>query len=286
MIWGVHRSGTSVLADMLYRLGWSVGDVNLTATVENPRGFFENRRLLEINEALLIAIGQRWDNWAAAAPSVAFELPAVEPIRNRAREMIETLSFDTKPWLLKDPRCASLAGFWVPILNQVAEPISHIIALREPRHVATSLFARAVAKPEAYPTLHRKEAAHILWLSQMSRLLRALDGKDTVIIEFSTIVSDPKVAFKRLVDACGGSPDPSVSVEECADTFSNDYVRSESDIRESNGPWSERASALHEALKNGEPTEELLLEIDRAMANLAPLSALLEALPNSGVEWF
>ena len=62
---GCHRSGTSLLASLIHGLVTGQdprqrsGDLELK--LENPLGFFESERLVEINDILLKAIGCQWD---------------------------------------------------------------------------------------------------------------------------------------------------------------------------------------------------------------------------------
>ena len=62
---GCHRSGTSLLASLIHGLVTGQdprgrrGDLELK--LENPLGFFESERLVEINDALLQVLGCQWD---------------------------------------------------------------------------------------------------------------------------------------------------------------------------------------------------------------------------------
>ena len=62
---GCHRSGTSLLASLMHGLvtgedpSQRRGDLELK--LENPLGFFESKRLVGINDALLEALGCQWD---------------------------------------------------------------------------------------------------------------------------------------------------------------------------------------------------------------------------------
>ena len=62
---GCHRSGTSLLASLMHGLVTGEdprqrrGDLELK--LENPLGFFESERLVEINDVLLEELGCHWD---------------------------------------------------------------------------------------------------------------------------------------------------------------------------------------------------------------------------------
>ena len=60
VVLGFHRSGTSMTTQLLHRLGADVGPLDglLAAdALDNPRGYWEPRRLIELNDPLLAALG-------------------------------------------------------------------------------------------------------------------------------------------------------------------------------------------------------------------------------------
>jgi hypothetical protein len=62
---GMHRSGTSLLTGALRLLGVHLGsDENLLPSDEeaNRKGFWENRRIVDLNDALLSRLGGDWHN--------------------------------------------------------------------------------------------------------------------------------------------------------------------------------------------------------------------------------
>ena len=72
VVLGMHRSGTSAVAEAVVRLGVAVGDsLSMDGPSEwNPRGYFEDPELNRINDAVLEAIGGSW----AAPPEPAAKL--------------------------------------------------------------------------------------------------------------------------------------------------------------------------------------------------------------------
>ena len=59
---GMHRSGTSLLARLLNLLGCKLPKDLLGANESNPSGHWESLKAIEINDALLRALGRRWDD--------------------------------------------------------------------------------------------------------------------------------------------------------------------------------------------------------------------------------
>ena len=110
------------------------GDLELK--LENPLGFFESERLVEINDALLQSLYCQWDR-PPLLPARWDQPPllnALQPLRSR-------LSFYAlgKAWVDKDPRlCITYPAYLHILLRRI--PL--VVALREPLAVATSLHAR------------------------------------------------------------------------------------------------------------------------------------------------
>jgi hypothetical protein len=135
----MHRSGTSLLARVVQVLGVYLGPEEhlMALQPENPRGFWENRLLTDLNDEILARFGGRWDDlppvpahWAAA--------PEIADLRQRARSLIQTDFGTAKLWGWKDPRTCLTLPFWKEILP----PMSYIICLRNPYDVAQSLQQR------------------------------------------------------------------------------------------------------------------------------------------------
>ena len=60
---GAHRSGTSMLTRLLHRCGLDLGPESdlMPAAADNPDGFWENLRFVQLNDEFLNAVGAAWD---------------------------------------------------------------------------------------------------------------------------------------------------------------------------------------------------------------------------------
>ena len=110
------------------------GDLGLK--LENPLGFFESERLVEINNALLEELGCQWDR-PPLLPACWDKPPLLDALQpHRSRLSFYALE---RSWVDKDPRlCVTYSAYLHILLRRV--PL--VIALREPLAVATSLHAR------------------------------------------------------------------------------------------------------------------------------------------------
>src|SRR5437879_4848084 len=112
IITGMHRSGTSMVARITSLLGVYFGPERdlMTATIDNPEGYFENWGFVKLHNALLDLLGAswkippmvRWDEIKTSAPASA--------LQQDARVLMHYLAEASagKPWGWKDPRVSLL----------------------------------------------------------------------------------------------------------------------------------------------------------------------------------
>lgn len=191
---GMHRSGTSVIARMLDLLGAHLGDGDrlLPPAPDNPKGFWEHRELVAINDELLARFDGTWvhpptlpDRWETS--------PRIQDLRDRALDVIDS-EFDGKPvWAWKDPRTCLTLAFWQAILPSM----QYVICVRNPLAVARSL--------------HRRQAFSIqksstLWAIYTASAFRQTSGRPRLTTFFEDLMLDPKGEVSRLAKFIG-APD-------------------------------------------------------------------------------
>lgn len=135
IITGMHRSGTSLLGQLLYKAGINMGsdDELYPADKWNSEGYYEHLDIKTLNEKLLHGIWGRL---------VYFRLPSEKTIMKRAQKHSEdicAISGRHANKVVKDPRFPLTLGAW---RAEGAEISKVIICLREPLQVAQSLKKR------------------------------------------------------------------------------------------------------------------------------------------------
>ena len=58
---GMHRSGTSALAGALHLTGFDLGQNIMPPADENPKGFFENQHIVDLNDRILEELFTFWN---------------------------------------------------------------------------------------------------------------------------------------------------------------------------------------------------------------------------------
>jgi len=109
IVLGMHRSGTSMVAGVLKKLGVNMGK-DTTPDRRNPLGHFENKEFVNLNDQILKKAGGSWMN-----------PPAKEKIlqqKNYFLIKIESLIQKQKSgiWGWKDPRTCLTIEFYLPHL--------------------------------------------------------------------------------------------------------------------------------------------------------------------------
>ncbi len=138
LVLGMHRSGTSAVAEAIVRLGVPVGDgVDLVGPDEwNARGSFEDSELNRINDAILDELG---GDWSAPPLEVDTRRPLSPELLDRMRSYVEGTTRSSKScYMWKDPRLCITLPFWRPLLGRVIA----VLVWRHPCEVADSLRER------------------------------------------------------------------------------------------------------------------------------------------------
>lgn len=102
VILGMHRSGTSLLANMLHSIGISMGKTFLEADKFNIKGYFEDTDFLGINKDILETAGGTWYD----PPSVKEIVEGDDKFEKIITEMIarKRKLAGNSSWGWKDPR--------------------------------------------------------------------------------------------------------------------------------------------------------------------------------------
>ncbi len=185
IIAGPGRSGTSMVARMLNLCGLDLGpeDTMIRPKADNPAGFWEQRQIVAINNAILGASGGTWDK---PPESIA----RCEHLKAAARAL-EGWGKINLPWGFKDPRCCLTLPFW----RAVYPGAKVVLVWRSGHEVAESLLAR-----DRTP----REDGHKLWGLYLSALFKALDGPPDAFVFYDTEM--PRERLAETCDAIGLYP--------------------------------------------------------------------------------
>ena len=138
---GMHRSGTSVLAGVLAKLGVTPPLDLMPPADQNPLGFFESLGIARFNDDLLATAGSKWDDWLPF-DSRWYESPLCARMAAESGDVFLD-SFGTAELVaLKDPRICRFVKFWTDAVQGLNAVPKVLMPLRAPLEVAHSLRKR------------------------------------------------------------------------------------------------------------------------------------------------
>jgi hypothetical protein len=190
IVLGMHRSGTSMITRGLLALGVELGDSLIQSAYDNPKGFWEDRNIVGINEALLAISGQTWDS-AGLDENVDFYGEEYEQLRNEARSYIQEVFISKELWGFKDPRTALLLGFWLPLLEEMGVSISFVVSVRNPAAVVQSLERR---NGFSY------EKSYAMWLGHMNAAINGIGSYSAVVVDYKRMLIEPIRQLERIAE--------------------------------------------------------------------------------------
>jgi hypothetical protein len=187
---GMHRSGTSLVGQILHSCGPYLGAYRQLAAsaADNLDGYWEHPDFHQLNDDILSHFGGGWD-LAPSLPAGWEDLPELEPLRQRARELIG--QFDDQPfWGWKDPRSALTMPFW----RRLIPGLKVVICVRNPLEVAQSLSRRGMSS---------LAFGLRLWQTYYERLLATVPLQDRIVTHYETYFLDAAAETKRLLTWLG-----------------------------------------------------------------------------------
>jgi len=188
VVLGMHRSGTSALTRWLGMAGVELGDKLLRPESDNPTGFWEDRRIVALNDRLLSALDL---SWHSVAPVDLTALPArkLSTFRARARKLLQALTFQTPVAAFKDPRTARLLPFWQPLFDEMDLSAEFLVVVRHPFSVMDSLERRHG---------FTRVKSELLWLGHVMPVLPRIWESTALVVDFDRWVDDTATQADRI----------------------------------------------------------------------------------------
>ncbi|WP_157001681.1 hypothetical protein [Paracoccus sp. S4493] len=197
VVLGMHRSGTSSLAGMLDGLGCRGPKTPIPASPTNSAGHFESAPVVALNDAILNALGSRWDDWRPLRPNAHLS-PRFAEFHDKARTLLQEEYGNGSLIYLKDPRLSMLLQFWQGVLDAEDYRCVYLHTHRSPSEIAASLQQRN----EIDPAL-----SLLIWLSQVLQAERHSRGQVRHFTSYEVLLRDP-AAVAEAVETAFGFPWP------------------------------------------------------------------------------
>ena len=248
LVAGMHRSGTSLLTQVLVSLGCAAPKTLMEADEHNASGYWESTRIRELNDALLESAGSSWDDWEPLNPEWLAS-PAAAEFSDRAQALLQEEYGGKRLFALKDPRICRLLPFWCDAIRRFGAEPRIAISLRNPYEVAASL-----AERDAIPA----SLGMILWLRHVldaeadSRSTsRAFAGYDDLLDNWEAVVRrmgrELSIAWPRR------STVAAVEIEERVAPSLRHHVKGSALDDPAVSRWTKSTFAILSRLARGEP---------------------------------
>ncbi|KUK76222.1 MAG: Glycosyl transferase family 2, partial [candidate division WS6 bacterium 34_10] len=183
---GMHRSGTSLVANLLDKVGIYLGESDdlLPPNFDNRYGFYENKDFVEINDSVLKKFDLEWDSTEGPDFDKDIELTKEKEIANK---FIKGISSENNIVAFKDPRATLTLPFWEKIIEG---DIKVLFVRRNPLEISDSLKKRN--------SFSRKKSLSI-WENYIRQGLRNIKGLDTLFVNYDDILDNPFPNFVRIL---------------------------------------------------------------------------------------
>ena len=193
VVLGMHRSGTSAFTGILDLLGVYLGTKMLETQPDNPKGFFENKYVVQANDCILETLNRSWDDPFPLPPNWLERFEGSQllvDIRNFLRVDI----IDNQLSALKDPRLSRLLPLWLPLFSAEAVAPHFAIVIRSPLEIADSLAHR-----NGFST----EKSLILWMQYMMDAERNTRFLPRGFVKFEALLINPRESVEGIFRSIG-----------------------------------------------------------------------------------
>ena len=191
---GVERSGTSVVAEMIYTWGGYAGESDKLHEADEraPRGYWEYLPLWEfLAELGEFSSGASW--WDSGFQKRMEDKASDPKYRRKALELLGEMHRDGHPWFWKDPALCHFLPFWKQLWG---DPV-YVITVRHPLDTAVS-WQRFIMPPELEDSVSFVPMNLLRWQHMMIQILKHTGSARRIFIAYEDVLREPRAQAQRL----------------------------------------------------------------------------------------
>jgi hypothetical protein len=186
---GMGRSGTAALTRVLSLCGGTLPAALAGADPSNPRGYWEPRKALLLNEAILRRHRSTGFDPSLRLPEeAAFDAEEKAACIAKIRAYLTTLP-PVPLVVIKEPRITLLSGMWFEAARLAGLDIVAVIAVRHPQEVIASVAAASRASPEL---------SSALWLKYTLLAERHTRALPRVFVDYANLLDNWRREITRI----------------------------------------------------------------------------------------
>lgn len=193
VVLGMHRSGTSLITSSLQIMGVELGDELIMRKPDNPKGFFEDNDVVNLNIEMLRQINSCATS-LTPIQETDFNALHARGYYLRAAELIQKKTKNKEIFGIKDPRLTKLLPFWEKVFARCELDVSYILPIRNPLSVCHS-----VARRNQFVF----ELTYLLWLETVIKSLAGTVNKKRVLIDYDIFMDNPHEEVNRISSSLG-----------------------------------------------------------------------------------
>lgn len=194
MIVGMHRSGTSCMAGILYYSGLYIGDNLLPPSPKNPKGYFENQDFWRLHHSILRSVGRSWDD-IRPMPKDWEKKFRVKCKKFMLKMLIKRHFGKCEVFGLKDPTIALLLPVYIDVFKSMNIEPCFIIMKRNAEAVARSLLkAEGLDKDKS-----------LLLRKMYYDSLNGIDEYKRIDVQYELLLEKPKYFISQINKEFGTS---------------------------------------------------------------------------------
>lgn len=186
IVLGMHRSGTSMIAGILDRLGINMGDNLIGAMPSNPYGHYEDKEFVELNDRILHAAGGSWYN----PPGRKALLEQQNIFKVDILSLVQKINNSSEYCGWKDPR----TSLTIELFNSYLTAPKFIVCHRAAVQVANSLQKRSGIALEKGVNLKREYDSRLVDFFTRNKSLPKID------LYYNDVIANTRERISSIVD--------------------------------------------------------------------------------------
>ncbi|MCV7428326.1 sulfotransferase family protein [Mycobacterium montefiorense] len=185
---GPQRSGTSAITRVLSLCGVALPAGMLGADAGNPRGYWEPRKAIAINEGILYRHQSAWFDPSLRSMDDALDAEEKAACIASIQEYLTGLP-DAPLLVIKEPRITTLTELWFEAARRAGLDVAVVIAVRHPLEVISSVAATWRVS---------RELSGALWLKYSLMAERCTRRLPRVFVDYADFLDDWPREIKRI----------------------------------------------------------------------------------------